>query len=538
MNLTAEQVYAQTRIDKRNIENRLADVEDDVHIALQKASQILISQKSGLSSCLTVCEINQIIKDYVDALDIYVSEIDQSTLGQLEFIATDPLIPPIIVDLCPHVAYCETDTTLAKVPASLQLSYTAEKHTDLLDLSDWFTAQKVAWSGTTTGRPNTTVQGITDEIVLAIDDTIDCGYFTGGGTPAYTLALDDLSDVNVSGVPLSVGDFLMWDGNNWVPNAGSISFDCSLLDSCILSGTSIFESVNSNTLIRETSGTGQYNRDFLVGSQQKDHDGDTNHYSRMFFDKAKSSFRAGWVNGTYWDNANVGLYSAAFGLNNKANGQHSFSVGSSNTSSDNSAVSLGYGNTSSGIYSFTSNQGNEASSENSHAINKYNKATNIATLATGYNSDAYMKGMQSHAYGKFNTVGDAQSGKIFLRQETTSATTKMLGFAGSTTLSGEVILRENRTYSFEAKITARQTAGSAGTVGDSAYYVVEGVITRDGSNNTILQWSNVDTKYESNAAWAVSVSADDTNESLKIEVTGEADKTIHWTADIKFNEVG
>lgn len=538
MNLTAEQVYRQHQLDKRNIENRVTEVEEDVNIALHKVSELYTTMKAGNASCLSVCEINQIIKDYVDDLDVYVGEIDQSTLGQLTFISTDPLIPPIIVDLCPHVAHCETDTTLAKVPASLQLSYTAEDHTDLLDLSDWFTAQKVSWSGTATGRPNDTVQGITDEIVLAIDDTIDCGYFTGGGVPAYTLALDDLSDVNVSGVPLNIGDFLMYDGNNWVPNSGSISFDCSLLDSCTLSGVGIFESVNSNTLIREASGSGQYSRDFIIGSQQKDHDGDTNHYSRMFFDKAKSALRSGWVNGTYWDNANVGNYSTAFGLNNKANGQHSFSVGSSNTSSDNSSASLGYGNTSSGIYSFTSNQGNEASSESSHAINKYNKATNIATLATGYNSDAYMKGMQSHAYGKFDTVGDAQSGKILLRQETTNATTKMLGFDGSTTVSGEVILRENRTYSFEAKITARQTAGIAGTVGDSAYYVVEGVITRDGSNNTILQWSNVDTKYESNAAWAVSVSADDTNESLKIEVTGEADKTIHWTADIKFNEVG
>lgn len=40
------------------------------------------------------------------------------------------------------------------------------------------------------------------------------------------------------------------------------------------------------------------------------------------------------------------------------------------------------------------------------------------------------------------------------------------------------------------------------------------------------------------AAWSVAVTADDTNKSLKIAVTGEADKTIHWTAKVSLVEVG
>jgi hypothetical protein len=38
--------------------------------------------------------------------------------------------------------------------------------------------------------------------------------------------------------------------------------------------------------------------------------------------------------------------------------------------------------------------------------------------------------------------------------------------------------------------------------------------------------------------WEVAVTADDTDKSLQITVTGEADKTIHWTARVEMTEVG
>jgi hypothetical protein len=39
------------------------------------------------------------------------------------------------------------------------------------------------------------------------------------------------------------------------------------------------------------------------------------------------------------------------------------------------------------------------------------------------------------------------------------------------------------------------------------------------------------------AAWEVAVAADDTAKALKITATGEADKTIHWTAKVLLTEV-
>jgi len=38
--------------------------------------------------------------------------------------------------------------------------------------------------------------------------------------------------------------------------------------------------------------------------------------------------------------------------------------------------------------------------------------------------------------------------------------------------------------------------------------------------------------------WEVDVKADNTDKALKINVTGEADKTIHWVAKVQLVEVG
>lgn len=540
--LTLENIYEDYNKKDRNQINRINELQNSLERESERVSQLLRQVKFGDNSCLSACEIRQVVDDRIETVlnnaDIYLQSINQSVLGTLTFIATDPEVPPIDVNLCPHVQYCETDTTLAKVPASLSLSYSAEKHTDTVDLSSWFTASNIFWSGSVTGFPNSNVQDMLDDIIGDANLPVDCTYFSGSQGNAITLSLDDLSDVNTIGLPINVGDYLRWDGNNWVPSPTTTPFNCSMLSGCSLSsGDGVFESVNSNTLIREKTATNQYQRDFLIGSPQLGDNGNSAHYSRMFFDKSKGAFRAGWVNDTDWDDVNVGYYSVAFGVSNRSLGQHSFSAGSSNEATDNSSIALGYGNTSSGLYSFTSNQGNKATSLNSSAINSYNESTNEATFAHGYNSKAYLKGMKSHSFGKFADVGDAQSTEIVLRQTSTDSTPIILGLNASITTAGAVILNPNRTYCFEIKVGARQVSG-LGNIGDSAFYILKGVITSDGANNTTLKSTAKDIIYEDQASWDVNVFANDSIESLQLEVTGEAGKTIHWVGHIQFIEIG
>jgi hypothetical protein len=78
--------------------------------------------------------------------------------------------------------------------------------------------------------------------------------------------------------------------------------------------------------------------------------------TRMLWYPQKASFRAGWVNGTQWDDANIGYFSVAighavrasgdggtaFGVRSTASGGSTFAVGEDNTASGAASVALGY----------------------------------------------------------------------------------------------------------------------------------------------------------------------------------------------------
>jgi hypothetical protein len=78
--------------------------------------------------------------------------------------------------------------------------------------------------------------------------------------------------------------------------------------------------------------------------------------TRMMWYPQKASFRAGYVNGTQWDDANIGYFSVAigqqvrasgdggvaFGVRSTAAGSSTFAVGEDNTASGAASVALGY----------------------------------------------------------------------------------------------------------------------------------------------------------------------------------------------------
>lgn len=92
----------------------------------------------------------------------------------------------------------------------------------------------------------------------------------------------------------------------------------------LASSTSPF-SVTSNVISNTPSSL--TNDDFVVGSAALDYDADPTHASRMWFDKSKSAFRAGYANNTSWDTAQVGTYSFAAGYRTTAAGTGSVALG-------------------------------------------------------------------------------------------------------------------------------------------------------------------------------------------------------------------
>lgn len=156
------------------------------------------------------------------------------------------------------------------------------------------------------------------------------------------------------------------------------------------------------------------------------------------------------------------------------------------------------------------------------------------SLAIGLQSLARNQGGVVQASGRFASSGDAQTGKYLLRTHTVNNTpTEMFidGTAGSVRLE----LPDDSTWTFRIMITGHRTDLGNGHAG----YTAVGVIYRGaGAASTTIQGAvNKTVIAESNPAWDINISADTTNGSLKILVTGENSKTIRWVAMVETVEV-
>lgn len=181
-------------------------------------------------------------------------------------------------------------------------------------------------------------------------------------------------------------------------------------------------------------------------------------------------------------------------------------------------------------------------SEGAHSViggGYYNESYKpFAAIPGGKEASAHLYGMEVFSAGKFSNAGDAQRSSLVSRNATSDATQTELFLDGS---SERMALPASRTWAFEITVAARQTGGGSGTIGDSWVKKYAGAVKRDGSNNMALVGSVSETAIAADAGasgWSVTVDADDTNESLRIRVTGEADKTIHWVAKVSLVEVG
>ena len=84
------------------------------------------------------------------------------------------------------------------------------------------------------------------------------------------------------------------------------------------------------------------------------------------------------------------------------------------------------------------------------------------------------------------------------------------------TIGQRFTINPESAVSFTIRIAARDNVSN-----HVASYKIEGLIKRDGVDNTVLAWSNKTVEYEDDATWDVDVTADDTNEALIITVTGD-----------------
>ncbi len=126
---------------------------------------------------------------------------------------------------------------------------------------------------------------------------------------------------------------------------------------------------------------------------------------RMMWYADKAAFRAGYANGTNWDNDSIGVYSFAAGFDTKASGPASAAIGASTRASGAISTALGNSTTASGQFSTAMGGGTRASG--------------VGSIAMGGSTTA--SGQYAAAMGNFTTANSFASTVIGRYNDTTSS---------------------------------------------------------------------------------------------------------------------
>lgn len=152
------------------------------------------------------------------------------------------------------------------------------------------------------------------------------------------------------------------------------------------------------------------------------------------------------------------------------------------------------------------------------------------SISLGVQSKARLQGQIAHSAGRFSSVGDAQGSTYILRRQTTTSAGFQLRVDGG---AGYLTIPDDTTWAFSGLVVARR----ADADNESAAYKVEGCIDHNAGTVALVGTPTVTILGEDTAAWNVTVTADNTNKVLAINVFGENSKTIRWVCKLEVAEV-
>jgi hypothetical protein len=105
--------------------------------------------------------------------------------------------------------------------------------------------------------------------------------------------------------------------------------------------------------------------------------------TRMHFYPKKAAFRAGNVDGTQWNDENIGNYSVAMGQNTKASGDQSTAMGYVTEASGTHSTTMGCYTIASNLYSTAIGYSTTASGERSTSLGSFTTADSYASVSLG-----------------------------------------------------------------------------------------------------------------------------------------------------------
>jgi hypothetical protein len=235
-----------------------------------------------------------------------------------------------------------------------------------------------------------------------------------------------------------------------------------------------------------------------------------------------------------------------------ASGANSFAVGTSNAASGSGSIALGNSNTASGQFTIATGSQNTASGQNSTAIggrgNLANATASIVaggsdtTSGFGSTASATSSGvfagrqaladryaMHSHSAGQFAAQGDAQRTRFVLRCKTTTNSAVEMALDGSTTYLG---IPSGKVIACTINISGVKSDGSA-----VSHYIRQYAVKNVGGTSSQV-YAPVTIGTDNAASTSVALSVNNTDDTLRIAVTGIAAETWRWVAAVDAVEIG
>jgi hypothetical protein len=161
-----------------------------------------------------------------------------------------------------------------------------------------------------------------------------------------------------------------------------------------------------------------------------------------------------------------------------------------------------------------------ASGSYSFAVGKSTTASGSYSTAWGFRSCASQYGQRSWANGSFTTLPNAQQVQYVLRNTTPNVTPLNLYLDGS---AEQISIKTNSVMLLNIYTIGIQTNGA--NVGSSQVYVV---IKNVAGTTSIVHQQVIEQHFDAGAL-AITISANNTTDTLQIQVTGTAN-TMRWVS--------
>ena len=220
-----------------------------------------------------------------------------------------------------------------------------------------------------------------------------------------------------------------------------------------------------------------------------------------------------------------GNYSVALGDSNAATGDNTTAVGSSNTASS-IGCAIGSYNTASGGSDTAVGRMNSATGSGCFSGGLSNISSGAYSVAVGAYSSATQTSQRARAAVFFSVQGDSQEVGFLLRRKTTDATPRTLSLSHVDATLTRLTIAPGKAFLFDVRIIGIKSDGSAAAV----YHRRVAIKNVGGTTSLIGTVQTIGTDIEDNASTDVTITADNTNDALQVDVTGISGETWRWLA--------